>query len=102
MVRDDGQYGPDYKSRLYHIYNDADVKDDLNRKAEEQEPLPDLVTNGYYLLGKDWLETAKKWEAAGHKTPPVMITVAWRARWCMLYGILDDAITRFQIQDSGT
>ena len=78
VVRDDGQYGPDYKSRLYHIYNDADVKDDLNRKAEEQEPLPDLVTNGYYLLGKDWLETAKKWEAAGHKTPPVMITVANR------------------------
>jgi len=78
VVRDDGQYGPDYKSRLYHIYNDPDVKDDLNRKAEEQEPLPDLVTNGYYLLGKDWLETAKKWEAAGHKTPPVMITVANR------------------------
>src|SRR5208283_4554566 len=39
VVRDDGQYGPDYKSRLYHIYNDPDVKDDLNRKAEEQEPL---------------------------------------------------------------
>ena len=36
------------------------MKDDLNRKAEEQEPLPDLVTNGYYLLGKDWLETATK------------------------------------------
>jgi type III restriction enzyme len=78
VVRDDGQYGPDYKSRLYHIYNDPDVKDDLNRKAQEQEPLPDLVTNGYYLLGKDWLETANKWEAAGHKTPPVMITVANR------------------------
>lgn len=78
VVRDDGQYASDYKSRLYHIYNDPDVKDDLNRKAEEQEPLPDLVTNGYYLLGKDWLETAKKWESAGHKTPPVMITVANR------------------------
>jgi type III restriction enzyme len=78
VIRDDGQYGADYKSRLYHIYNDPDVKDDLNRKAEEQEPLPDLVTNGYYLLGKDWLETATKWRAAGHKTPPVMITVANR------------------------
>lgn len=78
VVRDDGQYGADYKSRLYHIYNDPDVKDDLNRKAEEQEPLPKLVTNGYYLLGKDWLETAKKWSSAGHKTPPVMITVANR------------------------
>jgi type III restriction enzyme len=78
VIRDDGQYGSDYKSRLYHIYNDPDVKDDLNRKAQEQEPLPDLVTNGYYLLGKDWLETAMKWRAAGHKTPPVMITVANR------------------------
>ena len=38
-----------YKSRLYHIYNDPEVKDDLNRKAEPEEPLPDLVINGYYL-----------------------------------------------------
>ncbi|HVC98472.1 MAG TPA: DEAD/DEAH box helicase family protein [Pirellulales bacterium] len=78
VVRDDGRYGADYKSRLYHIYSDAEVKDDLNRKAEPQEPLPDLVTNGYYLLGKDWLETAKTWREAGQPTPPVMITVANR------------------------
>ena len=38
-----------YKSRLYHIYMDDEVKDDLNRKAEEQEPLPDLVANGILL-----------------------------------------------------
>jgi len=37
-----------------------------------------LVVNGYYLLGKDWLETAKDWQRAGHKVPPVMITVANR------------------------
>ena len=54
------------------------MKDDLNRKAEEQVPLPDLVTNGYYLLGKDWLEAAKAWKAQGLRTPPVMITVANR------------------------
>lgn len=78
VVRDDGRLTADYKSRLYHIYNDPEVKDDLNRKAEPQEPLPDLVTNGYYLLGKDWLAAAEKWQAAGHKTPPVMITVANR------------------------
>jgi type III restriction enzyme len=79
VIRDDGV--PDaktYKSRLYHIYMDPDVKDDINRKAEENETLPDLVTNGYYLLGKDWLETAKKWNQAGCPTPPVMITVANR------------------------
>lgn len=77
VIRDDGV--PDaktYKSKLYHIYEW--VKDDLNRKAEEYEPLPDLVTNGYYLLGKDWLETVKSWQKTGLKTPPVMITVANR------------------------
>ena len=78
VVRDDGKLTSDYKSRLYHIYNDPEVKDDLNRKAEEQEPLPDLVLNGYYLLGKDWLETAQAWKKAGSPTPPVMITVGNR------------------------
>ena len=79
VVRDDAV--PDaktYKSRLYHIYNDPDVKDDLNRRAKPEEPLPDLVANGYYLLGYDWRETAKSWEATGFKTPPVLITVANR------------------------
>lgn len=78
VVRDDGKYTKEYKSRLYHIYMDPEVKDNLNRRAEEYEPLPDLVTNGYYLLGKDWLETAEKWKAAGLRVPPVMITVANR------------------------
>ena len=72
------QLTADYKSRLYHIYMDSEVHGDLSRKAEDYEPLPDLVTNAYYLLGKDWLETLKKWEGAGFKTPPVMITVANR------------------------
>ena len=79
VVRDDAV--PDaknYKSRLYHIYNDPEVKDDLNRKASPEEPLPDLVTNGYYLLGYDWRETAKLWREVGFKTPPVIITVASR------------------------
>jgi type III restriction enzyme len=79
VVRDDAV--PDaktYKSRLYHIYNDPDVKDDLNRKAEPEEPLPDLVVNAYYLLGYDWREAWKAWKAAGQPTPPVMITVCNR------------------------
>jgi hypothetical protein len=38
---------PVYKLRLYHIYNDPEVKDDLTRPAQPQEPLPDLVINGY-------------------------------------------------------
>jgi type III restriction enzyme len=78
VIRDDGKYGPDYKSRLYHIYADEEVKEDINRKAEEQETLPDLITNGYYLLGKDWLETAQSWQKLSFPTPPVMITVCNR------------------------
>ena len=92
VVRDDAL--PDaktYKSRLYHIYNDDEVRDDLNRKAEPHEPLPDLVTNAYTLLGYDWKETAEHWKAERLKAeplkkgeretppvPPVMITVANR------------------------
>ena len=85
VVRDDAI--PDartFKSRLYHIYNDPEVRDDLNRRAQPHEPLPDLVTNAYYLLGYDWKETADRWrgiggpESPGTKTPPVMITVANR------------------------
>ena len=77
VVRDDAI--PDaktYKSRFYHIYNDPEVRDDLNRRAQAHEPLPDLVANAYYLLGYDWRETANNWQ--GHQTPPVMITVANR------------------------
>jgi type III restriction enzyme len=79
VIRDDAL--PDtqsFKSKLYHIYDSDDVKDDLNRRAEPHEPLPDLVSNAYYLLGVDWLKTAQDWEKAGSPTPPVMITVANR------------------------
>jgi len=78
VISDDGTVGHDYKSRLYHIYNDPDVKEDLNRRAAETEPLPDLIINAYYLLGLDWREAKRCWEGEGYKTPPVMITVANR------------------------
>ncbi len=78
VVRDDGKLTSKYKSRFYHIYMDPEVKTDLNRKVEAHTPLPDLVVNGYYFLGKDWLEAAKKWKDAGLRTPPVMITVTNR------------------------
>ena len=80
VIRDDAL--PDtktYRPRLYHIYNDSEVKDDLNRsRAQPHEPLPDLVMNAYYLLGYDWRQTAQNWREEGHPTPPVMITVANR------------------------
>lgn len=78
VIRDDGTFTGDYTSRFYHLYMDPEVKDDINRKAEPHEPLPQLVNNAYYLLGADWLETLKVWNDAGQSTPPVMITVANR------------------------
>jgi type III restriction enzyme len=77
VVRDDAL--PDaktYKSKLYHIYQNPEVKDDITRKAEPEEPLPDLVINAYYLLGVDWLKTAESWAKSKRTTPPVMISVA--------------------------
>ena len=79
VVRDDAGIDPDtFKSRLYHIYNDSEVKTDLNRRVPESAPLPDLVKAGYTLLGHDWAATRRAWRELGHPTPPVMITVANR------------------------
>lgn len=77
-VRDDSnEVTPEFRSRLYHIYKDETVKDDLNRRsAPEETPLPDLIRNAYNLLGADWLATKRSWKELGHETPPVMITVA--------------------------
>jgi len=76
VVRDDGRLGKNFKSRLYHIYADPEVKEDINRKVEPHVPLPDLVNTAYTILGNDWDETRKRWEAEKAPTPPVMITVA--------------------------
>lgn len=77
VIRDDGRLTKKMKSRFYHIYNDPEVKTDISRQAEPHEPLPDLITNAYYYLGLDWLETLKRWKGKV-ETPPVMITVCNR------------------------
>ncbi|MCJ7634313.1 DEAD/DEAH box helicase family protein, partial [Candidatus Bathyarchaeota archaeon] len=77
VIRDDGKLTKKMKSRFYHIYDDPEVKADISRSTEPHEPLPDLVTNAYYYLGLDWLETRKNWERIV-ETPPVMITVCNR------------------------
>ncbi|MBI5749339.1 MAG: DEAD/DEAH box helicase family protein [Nitrospinae bacterium] len=76
VIRSDGNVDNELKPKLYHIYAQPEVKDDINRKAEDSEPLPDLIKNAYLLLGKDWQATKDDWEKAGYKIPPVMITVA--------------------------
>jgi type III restriction enzyme len=93
VVRDDGTpSAKTYRSRLFHIYADDEVRTDLNRPAQEAEPLPDLVLNAYTLLGKDWLEAKREWEAAGLRQPPVLISVgnrtetAARIKWAFDHG----------------
>ena len=52
VVRDDALANAQtYRSKLYHLYNEAEVREDLNRRAEPHEPLPDLVQKAYALLG---------------------------------------------------
>lgn len=64
------------KPKLYHLYRDPAVHEDLSRRgAEPHEPLPPLVQQAYTLLGADWRKTAEAWAAAGHTSPPVMLTV---------------------------
>lgn len=79
VVRDDGT--PDaktMKSKFYHIYTDPEVKNDINRAANKETALPDLVTKAYYFLGLDWVETLNLWRKNNSETPPVMITVCNR------------------------
>lgn len=79
VIRDDAlANAKSYRSKLYHLYREDEVKEDLNRKAEAHEPLPDLVQKAYALLAYDWHETAKAWQAGGHVIPPVMLTVCNR------------------------
>ncbi len=79
VVRDDAM--PDartMRSKLYHIYRDPAVADDLNRKAEPHEALPKLIKDAYTILGADWRATARQWADSGHYAPPVMLTVCNR------------------------
>ncbi|WP_111414571.1 BPTD_3080 family restriction endonuclease [Billgrantia lactosivorans] len=79
VVRDDAlANAKTYASKLYHLYREDEVKENLNRRAEPTAPLPDLVQKAYALLAYDWKETKQQWEEAGHTIPPVMLTVCNR------------------------
>jgi type III restriction enzyme len=67
------------RPKLYHLYRDPSVSDDLNRRgAQPHEALPLLVQQAYTLLGADWRNTLNDWQSAGHVSPPVMLTVCNR------------------------
>jgi type III restriction enzyme len=80
VVRDDAlPNAQTYKSKLYHLYREPEVQEDLNRRgAEPHEALPKLVQDAYTLLGADWRATRQAWQATGHSSPPVMLTVCNR------------------------
>ena len=80
VVRDDAMPNAQtLRPKLYHLYREPEVAEDLNRRgAEPHEPLPELVQQAYTLLGADWRETAREWSEAGHQSPPVMLTVCNR------------------------
>jgi type III restriction enzyme len=79
VVRDDAlPNAKTYASKLYHLYREPEVSEDLNRRAAAEEPLPDLVQKAYALLAYDWRETGKNWRASGHNIPPVLLTVCNR------------------------
>ena len=79
VVRDDAMPNAQtLRPKLYHLYREPEVAQDLNRKAEVHEALPALVQQAYTLLGADWRETARQWKEQGHQSPPVMLTVCNR------------------------
>lgn len=80
VVRDDAlPNSQTLRPKLYHLYREPEVAEDLNRRgAQPHEPLPPLVQQAYTLLGADWRKTAQDWLAAGHTSPPVLLTVCNR------------------------
>ena len=63
VVRDDAlPNAATLRSKLYHLYRENEVKEDLNRRgAQPHEALPKLVQDAYTLLGADWRATRQAW-----------------------------------------
>lgn len=74
-VRDDSGVTSDFKSKLFHMY--PEMKEDLNRRAEAHEGLPDLLMQALNILGGDWLKERERWSQT-MKVPPVMIVICNR------------------------
>lgn len=77
VVRDDAlPNAATLRSKLYHLYREDEVKEDLNRRgAQPHEALPKLVQDAFTLLGADWRAALHSWQELGHSSPPVMLTV---------------------------
>lgn len=99
-VRDDSKMTTELRSRLFHIY--PEVKDDLNRRAEPTEGLPDLIRNAVSILGGDWLKIKGEWEQQGRDTPPVMIMITNRTETAarLEYGLVNGHFAVEELGDS--
>lgn len=79
VIRSDGQLAKirnEVHSKLYHLYDDEEVKASLNYKgAAPAMGLPSLLRNAYVLLNADWQRNAANWLAGGQKVLPAMITI---------------------------
>lgn len=100
-VRDDSGSSKDLKSKLFHIY--PQVKDDLNRRAQANEGLPDLVRNALNILGGDWLRTKEEWEKEKSlKVPPVLISICNRTETAarLEYSMINGHISVPELSDN--
>lgn len=72
----DSSYGSDQvkgdRSKLFHIYYEEGVKENLNQKCEPNVDLPDLVRSAFKILSTDWLSTKNDWSKG---VPPSMIVI---------------------------
>lgn len=71
----DSSYSSDQvldRSKLFHIYYEEGIKENLNQKCESNVDLPDLVRTAFKILSTDWLSIKKDW---GKKVPPSMIVI---------------------------
>ncbi|MBI3289862.1 DEAD/DEAH box helicase family protein [Candidatus Microgenomates bacterium] len=98
-VRDDAGLSQDFKSKLFHIY--PQVKEDLNRRAQPNEGLPDLVRNAINILGGDWLKTKEEWEKANFEVPPVIISICNRTETAarLEYSLVNGYISVSELAD---
>ena len=60
------------KSKLFHIYYEEGIQEDLNKKCEPNVDLPDLVRSAFKILSTDWLSTKNDWQKG---VPPSMIVI---------------------------
>lgn len=98
-VKDDATIGDDLKSKFFHLY--SHVRDDLNRRVEENVGLPDLVASAITILGIDWFNKKKEWESVNRLTPPVFIVVTNRKETAarVSYHILNGFCPIQELQD---